>query len=247
MADAAVRYSPCLEAFMTRRTNSRIAGIALLLYIGVGIPVLILMGRARHGEGVAARLASIAAHAGDVHLALVFELIESFCALALAVTLYALTRDQDRDLALLGMLCRVAEGVLGAAALPRSLQLLWLAGASGGNAPDASTTAALGAYLLNGPGWGAGAIFFAVGSTLFSWLMLRGRIIPAALAWLGVLASLAAVIGLPLNAIDALPDSATWFFWIPLALFEVTLALWLMVKGAAPPLAMRTAVAEAQR
>ena len=229
---------------MTRRTNSRIAGFAFLLYIGVGIPVLILMGRARHGVGVAARLASVAAHAGDVHLALVFELVECFCALTLAVTLYALTRDQDRDLALLGMLCRVAEGVLAATGLPRSLQLLWLAGASG-NAPDAATTSALGAYLLNGPGWGPSAIFFAVGSTLFSWLMLRGRIIPAALAWLGVIASLAAVIGLPLNAIDALPDSATWFFWIPLALFEVTLALWLIVKGAAQPLGMRTTVAEA--
>ena len=230
---------------MTRRTSSRIAGIAFLLYIGVGIPVLVLMGRARHGEGVAARLASVAAHAGDVHLALVFELIECFCALVLAVTLYALTRDQDRDLALLGMLCRVVEGVLGAAALPRSLQLLWLAGASGGTTPDAPTTSALGAYLLDGPGWGAGAIFFAVGSTLFSWLMLRGRIIPAALAWLGVLASLAAVIGLPLNAIDALPDSFTWYFWIPLALFEVTLASWLIVKGAAPPAAMRTTIVEA--
>ena len=225
---------------MTRRTNSRLAGIAFLLYIGVGIPVLILMGRARHGDGVAAKLASIAAHAGDVHLALVFELIECFCALVLAVTLYALTRDQDRDLALLGMLCRVAEGVLAAAALPRTLQLLWLAGASGGKTPDASTASALGAYLLYGPGWGAGAIFFAVGSTLFSWLMLRGRIIPAALAWLGVLSSVAAVIGLPLNAIDALPDSLTWFFWIPLALFEITLALWLIIKGAAPPVATRT-------
>ena len=227
---------------MTRRTNSRIAGVAFLLYIGVGIPVQILMGGAKHGDSVAAKLASVAAHASDVRLALIFELIECFCALALAVTLYALTRDQDRDLALFGMLCRVAEGVLGAVGIPRALQLLWLAGASGGKVPDASVIATLGPQLLYAPGWSAGAIFFAVGSTLFAWLMLRGRMIPAALAWLGLLASLASVIGLPLNAIDALPDSYTWFFWIPMALFEVILALWLIFRGAAAPAGARMTV-----
>jgi hypothetical protein len=44
------------------------------------------------------------------------------------------------------------------------------------------------------------ATFFAVGSTLFSWLLLRGRMIPVPLAWLGVLASVLLVVLLPLEA-----------------------------------------------
>ena len=77
------------------------------------------------------------------------------------------------------------------------------------------------------------AIFFAVGSLLFSWLLLRGRMIPVALAWLGVLASVLWVVGLPLQLIGILPDSVTWFIYIPMAAFEIPFALWLLIKGVA--------------
>ena len=79
------------------------------------------------------------------------------------------------------------------------------------------------------------AIFFAVGSLLFSWLLLRGRMIPVALAWLGVLASILWVVGLPLQLIGVLPDSATWFIYLPMAAFEIPFALWLLIKGVALP------------
>ena len=77
------------------------------------------------------------------------------------------------------------------------------------------------------------AIFFAVGSLLFSWLLLRGRMIPVALAWLGVLASVLWVVGLPLQLIGVLPDSVTWFIYLPMAAFEIPFALWLIIKGVA--------------
>jgi hypothetical protein len=77
------------------------------------------------------------------------------------------------------------------------------------------------------------AIFFAVGSTLFCWLLLRGRMIPVALAWLGVLASVLWVVGLPLQLIGVLPDSVTWFIYLPMAAFEIPFALWLIIKGVA--------------
>ena len=85
------------------------------------------------------------------------------------------------------------------------------------------------------------AIFFSVGSLLFCWLLLRGRLIPAALAWLGVLASLLLVIILPLQLAGLLAglaswsSAATWLVWLPMLVFEVGLALWLMIKGVAAP------------
>ncbi len=123
---------------MTRATNARIAGFTFLFYIAAGIASMVLKGRP---------------HATDV-----LTLFTSLSALVLGVTLYAITREEDADLAMLALTCRVVE------AMP-----------------------------------GEGAFFFAVGSTLFSWLLLRGRMIPVALAWLGVLASALLVVILPLQ------------------------------------------------
>ena len=165
---------------MTRTVAARIAGFTFLFYIAAGISSLMLAGRP---------------HATDV-----LSMFTSFSALVLGVTLYALTRQVDPDIALLGLTCRVIE------AMP-----------------------------------GEGAIFFAVGSTLFSWLFLRGRLIPVALAWLGVVASLLLVVIIPLQHTGLFggkgswSSSITWFVWLPMLVFEVTLALWLLIKGVAAP------------
>ena len=88
---------------------------------------------------------------------------------------------------------------------------------------------------------GESAIFFAVGSTLFCWLLLRGRMIPIALAWLGVIASVLLVVILPLQLAGLFGGSMswsasiTWLVWLPMLAFEVPLALWLLVKGVSVP------------
>jgi hypothetical protein len=162
---------------MTIPTNSRIAGIAYLAYIAVGIGSM----AARGNPGVVA-VAGVAM---------------SFCALLLGVTLYAITREQDRDLAIAALICRVLEA-----------------------AP------------------GEGEIYFAVGNTIFCWLLLRGRLIPAALATLGVAASAGLSLLVLLQTGGLLggrmswSSPVTWLVWLPLLIFELTLAAWLLVKSA---------------
>ena len=216
---------------MTRRTNARVAGVAFLFYIAVAFPSMVLFGRATKGEGVAAKLAGIAQHATDLRVVAVLSLLSCFAALTLAVTLYAITRDEDRDLALLGMTCRAAEGVVNAIAVLETLALLWL-GTAGTNAPDA-----LGALLFKVGDWNTilSATFFAVGSTLFAFLLLRGRMIPIALAWLGVIASVLLVLLLPLQLVGVSAGPLYGLMWLPMAVFEIGLALWLIVKGVAAP------------
>jgi hypothetical protein len=217
---------------VTRRANARLAGVALLLYIALGIPTMVLSGRAMAGHGVEAKLARIAAHASDLRLAVLLVLSTSLCALVLGVTLWALTREHDPDLAMLALACRAGEGLTGALGVQRSLGLLWVTGA---NAPDAATARTLGAWLIGGQVSGVGAILFAVGSVLFAWLLLRGRIIPVPLAWLGVVTSAAAVVALPLELVDFIPSRWIWYVWLPLAAYEIPLALWLLFRGAAAP------------
>jgi hypothetical protein len=167
---------------MTRRTNARIAGLTFLVYFVAGIGSMLLSGRASATS--------------------LLSLVTSVCALLLGVTLYALTRHVDRDLALLALAFRIIE------AMP-----------------------------------GEGAIYFAAGSTLFCWLLLRGRLIPVALAWLGVGASALLLVILPLQRAGLFggamswASTMTWFVWLPALVFELTFAVWLLVRGvAAAPL-----------
>ncbi|MFI5166754.1 MAG: DUF4386 domain-containing protein [Thermoanaerobaculales bacterium] len=220
---------------MTRTTNARIAGVTFLVYIAATIASMVLFTRATSGDGIAAQLAAVAQHVTGVRLTVLLGLLENLCALVLAVTLYAITRVQDPDLAMLALTCRVAEGIAGMD-VSKTLGLLWLATATDATALDSSAAHALGAYLLRmGETFNASAFFFAVGSTLFSWLLLRGRMIPVALAWLGVLASILTVVCFPLQLVGLLGGPVTSFMWFPVMLFEVALALWLIFKGVAAP------------
>jgi hypothetical protein len=167
---------------MQRSTNARLAGFTFLFYIVAGLTSLSLTGR--------------------THVTDVLSVFTSLSALVLGVSLYAITRDQDADLAMLGLVCRVVEAISG----------------------DTSVS----------------ATFFAVGSTVFAWLMLRGRMIPASLAWLGVAASVFLLVillvqraGLSGSAVNW-TSSATWLVWLPMLVFEVALAIWLLIKGVAP-------------
>src|SRR5512143_3294451 len=170
---------------MTRTTNARLAGFTFLFYIAVGMASMVLFSRATGGTGTGAQLASIAQHALTVRLTIVLDLLSNLSALVLGVTLYAITREHDPALAMLAMVCRIAEGI-GGSGTERTLDLLWIAGRDGAAAPDGGATRALGALFLRPGGFGPSAFFFAVGSTIFAWLLLRGRMIPSGLAWLGL-------------------------------------------------------------
>src|SRR5262245_47016379 len=93
---------------MTRTTNARVAGFAFLFYIAVALSGMILEGKASAGEGIPAKLASIAQNVPTMRIAVLLELLSCFSALVLAVTLYAITRDVDPDVALAILVFRSA-------------------------------------------------------------------------------------------------------------------------------------------
>ena len=126
-------------------------------------------------------------------------------AVILALTLFVVTRVEQPGLAALGMIFRLAEGTLGPA-----LDLTGL--------------------TLSKPTL-VDATLFAIGSTFFCWLFLRGRMLPHALAWTGVVASVILVVGLPLQLAGLLHAPLTILMWVPMLVFEVWGGLWLLAKG----------------
>jgi preprotein translocase subunit SecG len=221
---------------MTLRTNARIAGITFLLYIVTGITGMILFHQASGGDTTAARLASIASHATLVRCTTLLTMLEFVYALVLATTIFALTRDIDRDLALLAAACRFAEGVLAAMSADQRLELLSIATASTtATGADAAATIAQGNLMFAGSVL-VPSLCFVCGSTIYSFLFLRGRNIPAAIAWNGVFASLLLLVALPVQIAGFLPGGAAMLIWIPMALFEVVFGVWLIARGVTAPM-----------
>jgi hypothetical protein len=196
---------------MTRPANARAAGAAFLIYIAAGV------------VGLAVPI--------PLPLSVVLSLVMAFAALVLGVTLYAITRDEDRDVAMLAMICRVVEAVLGVVLLPLRLSLRSMAAASATTDPAAMNALEALYRAARGLNTTLGATFFAVASLLFAWLLLRGRLIPSTLAWLGVVASALLVLCLPLQLGGVLAGPVLTYMWLPMLAFEVPLAFWLLVKG----------------
>jgi hypothetical protein len=221
---------------MTRKTNARLAGFMFLFYIATAFPEMVLFSRAATGDGIPARLASIAQHATSIRVAIILSMITFLDAILLGIALYGLTRDEDQELAVLALGCRVGEGVLNA--LPVStLGLLWLSTASSGAASlDAASVNTLASFLVKVGGWKtlSASMCFAVGSTIFAYLLLRSRSIPTWLAWTGVIGSAILVVGLPIQLAGFLASPVTDLMWIPIAVFEIVLGFWLLIKGIGP-------------
>lgn len=219
---------------MTRATNARIAGATFLLYIAAGMTSLVISGRITRGTAMADKLASVAGDTTGVGAVVLLGFVQAFSALILGVTLWAITRDEDQDLAMLGLACRVGEGVIAGLSIPSIVAVLSLATATGTDAPTTAAAHTLARYLLRND-VAIPATFFAVGSTFFSWLMLRGRMIPLPLAWLGVGASVLLVACLPLALAGFVRGLVLTLMWLPMLVFEVVLAFWLLTRGVATP------------
>ncbi|MDN5864136.1 MAG: DUF4386 domain-containing protein [Gammaproteobacteria bacterium] len=216
---------------MTRTTNARIAGFTFLAYIVVTIASESVLGHAASGASAAAQLASMSEHVAGMYVVIFLALAQAFAAIILAVTLYAITREQNRDLAIFAMMCRVVEGVRNGFVASTYVALLWIAIATVPGTPATGALQVLGEFLLGTNGDTITGIFFAVGNALFAWLLLRGRVIPAALGWLGVASSIILLVGLPAELVTSLPIWAQWLMFLPALAYEIPLGFWLLIKG----------------
>lgn len=88
-------------------------------------------------------------------------------------------------------------------------------------------------------GSGTGEIYFATGSTVFCWLLLKGRTIPTWLSVLGLLSSGGLVVQLLVQQAAGTSTNwsspVTWAIWFPLLIFELAFAAVLLANRLTPP------------
>lgn len=219
---------------MTARWEAKAAGIAYLSYIAFTMTSSILYGRATAGGTAAETLATLGHMMATARLTVLLDLLQIVCALVLAVTLFQLTQAVSPTLALLAMVFRIGEGLLGALPLLSKLELMQLAvGPTARKLDGLSTGLAIADEVLRRPDFGFSEFCFVVGGFIFACLFLRGRLIPIWLAWIGVATIGVQMICVPLHIAGIVPGSLVERLWMAILLYEVPLGCWLLIKGVA--------------
>lgn len=220
------------SAAQSLNASAKLAGFLLLFYIAILLAAgLVLDGFHAPGD-VARTAANIRAGELQYRTGLVLQLLGGMTALPLGWAFYALVKGVDANLALLALLWRAAEALMGGlASVFRFMALsLYAAGPAaagwGGEQP-------LVRLMLGGPRvtFPIAVIYFSIGSTIFFHLLLKSRAIPRVLAATGVIGSvMATILGFSLLIAPAWGDALSWL-WAPMLVAEVGTALWLLIRG----------------
>ena len=213
---------------MTNRTDGKIAGIAYLAYIVFAMSSAVLSSRTTAGSDAAQKLATLSSMMGTARVTVLLDLLQIVCAVVLAATLYRLVKAVNPTIALLAMLFRLGEGLLGFFPLLDKLELMQVATAP---VTGELTSPAVIDQILNRPDNGFSEFCFVVGGFLFACLFLRGRLIPRSLAWVGVITIGVQLICVPLNVATIVPETLVNWLWFPILLYEVPLGIWLIARG----------------
>ncbi len=244
---------PLRPTAFSPRQAAAIAGAAYLITSAASFWNLYVSSTLVVSGDSARTAANIVANAQLFRVFVLFDLLQPVGCIVLNVALYELLAPVHRSLARLAAFWRLAESSVYGAILVNSLAVLsLLTNADYARAFQPRELHAL-ARLFRGAhafGFTIAMVFLCLGSTVYMVLLLRSRYVPKALAVCGIVmsalgalgflarivfpafvtAAFAAVRELPTVALAALAVIA-----LPFLAFEVTLGLWLLVKGVRIP------------
>ena len=220
----------------TYRKNAIIAGVLYIIGTVAGILSLVLSAPLRDAENL---LTSVAANANQVRIATLCVLLMGLSLAMIPIVLYPILRRYNEVLALGYVVFRGALETVGCFVTPVIWLLLLALGQLNAQAGDSAASGfqAQSALLLKaGELSSLAGIVFCLGALMFYTVLYQSRLVPR---WISVW-GLAAVI--PYLAAESLalfalldPVSVTAsFLQIPLAVQEMVLAVWLIVKGFNP-------------
>lgn len=220
----------------TYRKTAIIAGVLYIIGTVAGILSLALSAPVRDGQDL---LTSVAANANQVRIATLLVLLMGLSLAMVPIVLYPILRRYNEVLAIGYVVFRGALETVGCFVTPVIWISLLALGQLYTQAGDSAAAGfqAQGALLLKAGALSSlGAIVFCLGALMFYAVLYQSRLVPR---WISVW-GLAAVI--PYLAAESLalfalldPLSATAsLLHIPMALQEMVLAVWLIVKGFKP-------------
>lgn len=224
----------------SQRTAAKIAGWSYLLSFAVVVFAnYMLLNPLIVPRNAADTARNILAHETQFRIALTLFLTYSIGAVVLAGALYIILRPINHYLALLGALFRLVFAMSWLLSAIHSLGALRLLG----NVPylqafEPNRLQALARTTIASTfdDYYVGLPFFGLAATACAWLWLKSKYIPRGLAIFGVIASawcvLCAFVYLIFPNFNKIVND--YIFDTPMALFELVVSLWLLLKGLQP-------------
>ena len=216
----------------SERKNAIIIGLLFILATAMGVISVGLFGSLIASENY---LIKMSESANIVQISTFLILVMVFAIVAIAVVLYPILKRESETLAIGFLSARIIEGIIIAMST-----IAWTAMSTLGaefllaGQPDGAYFQTLGALLQNAStlSFTFGAeIAFSISAIILNYIFMRAKIIPMFISVWGfiggfllLILGIMKIIGLPVSAVEIA-------FTAPIALNEMVLAIWLIVKG----------------
>lgn len=221
----------------SQRAAARVAALAYLIpvafvvYANFGMRDRLLV-----RDDMAETVRRIAASTPLFRLSIAFDLVYCIGVVVLLAALYTILRPVSRHLTVLASSLKLVYAMT-AVLMVLSYQAALRVAIEPAYARAFSPEVLQGLVRLNwfatGQQYYVGLLFWSLSSTIFGWLWLKSRYIPVALAIACIISAAWCVLCTISYIIE--PRFARvvnlWWFDSPFALVDVTLSLWLLVKG----------------
>jgi len=230
-----------MSNIVTDLSTKKVARVAGILFIIATVASLLGSGLTGSIVGAPDYLVQIAANKNLIVVGALLAFVAAAGSAGIAISLYPVLRKYNEGLALGSVGFRLVEGVCYIVGAIGMLSLLSLSQkyVSAGY-QDASTFQVLGTLISairNWAGFVFGVIAFCLGAAMYYYVMYRSRLIPR---WLSAWGLIGLTLVFSMTLLIAFgerisgPSGMLVLLAIPIALQEMVLAVWLIVKGFNP-------------
>ncbi len=218
----------------SQQRAARLAGLMYLLTIATWFLAFYVRSRLIVDGNAAETVNNIVTNERLFRISIVGDLATGAGVVVLIVALWVLLKPVNRNIALLAAVWRLVDPLICFITLSSFSVLLLSSGAEYLQGIEANQLQAFAmlTIALYGVGFTVSPVFLGLGSAAFSYLLFKSRYVPRALAAFGVFSSLlATTCALVTIVFPGFATIATGGL-VPLLIYEITLGLWLLLKGA---------------
>jgi hypothetical protein len=229
--------NPEMSKMSSVNKSAKIVGILFIIGTVAGILSVVFTGNIL---GSPDYMIKISANENQVMVGILLVLIMAAACASIAIWLYPVLRKYDEALALGAVGFRLMEGVLYIVSVIGLILLLTLSQEFvKAGAPDSSYFQTLGVLLLTGYNWVGNVpmlLAWCLGALMYYYIFYQTRLIPRWLSAWGLLGASLVIVASMLVMFRFIDiwSTAQVVLNLPIALQEMVLAIWLIVKGFNP-------------